>query len=62
MNYLTLYIRPHHVKTIKLMDKLRGNMSKSEFILKSIKYMADTHERNKDLLTPIYINIVKTKR
>ena len=35
------------------MDKLRGNMSKSEFILKSIRYMSDTHESNKDLLTPI---------
>ena len=35
------------------MDKLRGNMSKSELILKSIRYMADTHEKNKDLLTPI---------
>ena len=53
MNHLTFYIRPHHVKTVKLMDKLRGNMSKSEFILKSIRYMADTHESNKDLLTPI---------
>ena len=53
MNYLTFYIRPHYVKTVKLMDKLRGNMSKSEFILKSIKYMADTHESNKDLLTPL---------
>ena len=52
-HHLTFYIRPHHVKTVKLMDKLRGNMSKSEFILKSIKYMADTHESNKDLLTPI---------
>ena len=53
MKRINFYVRPHHIKTIKLVDKLRGNMSKSEFILKSIRYMADTHESNKDLLTPI---------
>ena len=53
MNRVNFYVKPYNEKILKQMDKLRGNMSKSEFILKSIKYMADTHERNKDLLTPI---------
>jgi len=53
MNYLTFYIRPHYVKTIKLMDRLRGNTSKSEFILQSIQYMIDTHEKKGDVLSPL---------
>ena len=53
MNRVNFYVKPYNEKILKQMDKLRGNMSKSEFILKSIKYMADTHESNKDLLTPI---------
>ena len=53
MNYLTFYIRPHYVKTIKLMDRLRGNTSKSEFILQSIQYMIDTHVKHKDILSPL---------
>ena len=53
MNRVNFYVKPYNEKILKQMDKLRGNMSKSEFILKSFKYMADTHERNKDLLTPI---------
>ena len=35
------------------MDKIRGTTSKSEFILQSVQYMIDTHEKNKDILTPI---------
>ena len=35
------------------MDKLRGNTSKSEFILQSIQYMIDTHVKNKDILSPL---------
>ncbi len=53
MNHLTFYVRPHHVKTLKQMDKLRGTKSKSEFILDSVQYMIDTHQKNKDILTPI---------
>jgi hypothetical protein len=53
MNHLTFYVRPHHVKTLKQMDKLRGTKSKSEFILDSVQFMIDTHQKNKDILTPI---------
>lgn len=35
------------------MDKLRGTKSKSEFIWDSVRFMIDTHEKNKDILTPI---------
>ncbi len=53
MNHLTFYVRPHYVKTLKQMDKLRGTKSKSEFILDSVQFMIDTHQKNKDILTPI---------
>ncbi len=53
MNHLTFYVRPHHIKTLKQMDKLRGTKSKSEFILDSVQFMIDTHQKNKDILTPI---------
>ena len=53
MNHITFYVRPHIEKTIKKMDKIRGTTSKSEFILQSVQYMIDTHEKNKDILTPI---------
>ena len=54
MDHMTIYVRPHQIETIKKMDKLRGNTSKSEFILNAIQYMIDTHEKNEnDLLTPI---------
>lgn len=35
------------------MDKLRGTKSKSEFILDSLQFMIDTHQKNKDILSPI---------
>tara|TARA_B100001750_G_C15518274_1_gene609159 strand:- start:2418 stop:2705 length:288 start_codon:yes stop_codon:yes gene_type:complete len=50
---MNIYVRPHQEKTLKKMDKLRGTDSKSEFILKSVEYMIDTHEKNKDILSPI---------
>ena len=50
---MTFYVRPHHLKTIEQMDKLRGTKSKSEFLLESLQYMIDTHQKNKDILTPI---------
>ena len=53
MNHLTFYVRAHHIKTLKQMDKLRGTKSKSEFILDSVQFMIDTHQKNKDILTPI---------
>ena len=53
MNHITFYVRQHNEKTIKKMDKIRGTTSKSEFILQSVQYMIDTHEKNKDILTPI---------
>ena len=53
MNHLTLYVRPHINKTVKQMDKVRGTKSKSEFIWDSVQFMIDTHEKNKDILTPI---------
>ena len=53
MNRIDIYVRPHNEKTLKKMDKLRGTTSKSEFILQSIQFMIDTHEKNKDILTPI---------
>ena len=53
MNHLTFYVRPHHLKTLKQMDKLRGTKSKSEFILDSLQFMIDTHQKNKDILSPI---------
>jgi len=53
MNHLTFYVKPYHIKTIKQMNKLRGNTSKSEFILQSIQYMIDTHEKNKGILSPL---------
>ena len=54
MGKMTIYIRPHQIDTIKKMEKLRGTTSKSEFILKAVQYMIDTHEKNEnDLLTPI---------
>jgi|TARA_Y100001936_G_scaffold95299_2_gene93735 hypothetical protein len=53
MSRVNIYIRPHQKKTLKKMDKLRGTLSKSEFILKSVEYMIDTHEKNKDILSPI---------
>ena len=52
-NHLTFYVKPYQIKTIKIMDKLRGNTSKSEFILQSIQYMIDTHVKNKDILSPL---------
>ena len=53
MNRVNFYVKPHNEKILKQMDKLRGNTSKSEFILQSVQYMIDTHEKNKDILTPI---------
>lgn len=53
MSRVNIYVRPHQIKTLKKMDKLRGTSSKSEFILKSVEYMIDTHEKNKDILSPI---------
>ena len=53
MNHLTLYVRPQINKTVKQMDKVRGTKSKSEFIWDSVQFMIDTHEKNKDILTPI---------
>jgi len=41
------------MKTLKTMDKLRGTKSKSEFILDSLQFMIDTHQKNKDILSPI---------
>ena len=53
MNRIDIYVRPHNEKVLKQMDKLRGNTSKSEFILQSIQYMIDTHVKNKDILSPL---------
>ena len=53
MNRMNIYVRPHQEKTIKQMDKLRGTKSKSEFLLESLQYMIDTHQKNKDILSPI---------
>ena len=53
MNKLNLYVRPHNEKTIKKMEKLRGTTSKSEFVFNAVQFMIDTHEKNKDILTPI---------
>ena len=53
MDHMTIYIRPHQIETIKKMDKLRGNTSKSEFILNAIQYMIDTHEKKGDVLSPL---------
>ena len=53
MNRIDIYVRPHNEKILKQMDKLRGNTSKSEFILQSIQYMIDTHVKNKDILSPL---------
>ena len=55
MNRIDIYVRPHNEKVLKQMDKLRGNTSKSEFILQSIQYMIDTHVKNKDILSPLDI-------
>ena len=53
MDHMTIYVRPHQIETIKKMDKLRGNTSKSEFILNAIQYMIDTHEKKGDVLSPL---------
>ena len=53
MDHMTIYIRPHQIETIKKMDKLRGNTSKSEFILNAIQYMIDTHEKKVNVLSPL---------
>lgn len=53
MSRVNIYIRPHQMKTLKTMDKLRGTKSKSEFILDSLQFMIDTHQKNKDILSPI---------
>jgi hypothetical protein len=53
MNRIDIYVRPHNERVLKQMDKLRGNTSKSEFILQSIQYMIDTHVKNKDILSPL---------
>ena len=53
MNKLNLYVRPHNEKTIKKMEKLRGTTSKSEFVFNAVQFMIDTHEKNKDILSPI---------
>ena len=53
MNRIDIYVRPHNEKVLKQMDKLRGNTSKSEFILQSIQYMIDTHVKNKNILSPL---------
>ena len=53
MGKMTIYVRPHQMETIKKMDKLRGNTSKSEFILNAIQYMIDTHEKKGDVLSPL---------
>ena len=53
MNRIDIYVRPHNEKVLKQMDKLRGNTSKSEFILQSIQYMIDPHVKHKDILSPL---------
>jgi hypothetical protein len=53
MNRVNFYVKPYNEKILKQMDKMRGNTSKSEFILQSIQYMIDTHVKNKDILTPL---------
>ena len=53
MNRIDIYVRPHNEKVLKQMDKMRGNTSKSEFILQSIQYMIDTHVKHKDVLSPL---------
>jgi len=53
MNRVNFYVKPYNEKILKQMDKLRGNTSKSEFILQSIQYMIDTHVKNKDILSPL---------
>ena len=53
MNRIDIYVRPHNEKVLKQMDKLRGNTSKSEFILQTIQYMIDTHVKNKDIHSPL---------
>ena len=53
MNHITFYVKPYNIKILKQMDKMRGNTSKSEFILQSIQYMIDTHVKHKDILSPL---------
>ena len=53
MTRLDLYIKPHHGKTIALMNKMRGTTSRSEFILNALQYMIDTHTVKDGMLVPI---------
>ena len=53
MNRVNFYVKPYNEKILKQMDKMRGNTSKSEFILQSIQYMIDTHVKHKDVLSPL---------
>jgi hypothetical protein len=53
MNRMNIYLTQDGQKIIKKIDKIRGNQSKSEFILQSVQYMIDTHKLNNNILTPV---------
>jgi len=53
MSRVNFYIKPYDLVILKQMDKMRGNTSKSEFILQSIQYMIDTHVKHKNILSPL---------
>ena len=50
MNRMNIYLTQDGQKIIKKIDKIRGNQSKSEFILQSVQYMIDTHKLNNNIL------------
>ena len=53
MKRVLFSVKPSKIEILDQMDKLRGNIPRSAFIIQSIQFMIDSHKKYRNSLSPL---------
>ncbi len=53
MKKVLISVKPDKIEILDQVDKLRGNMTRSAFVVQSIQFMIDSYKKHQNSLSPL---------